>query len=236
MAVPAGKSMSSDLRAHLRHIPLFSNLDEDALQQLVDRCQRRRVSAKTVLFHEGDPGLTLYVIISGLVNIERSTATGETVHIAKRGPGDHFGEFSLVDEKPRSATAVTDTSSEILVLHRQEFIHCIETNPSLAFNIIRSLVVRLREAADRTVSYRTLDVMGRLASFLLEAASSGKSSPEGGTEIMRITEQEIADRIGATRESVNRKLSYLKSAGIIKRDGRRLVVMSPEGLRNFCAT
>jgi len=229
-------AMTTDLRAHLRQIPLFSNLDEDALQLLVDRCQRRRVSAKTVLFHEGDPGLTLYVIITGVVNIERATATGETVHIAKRGPGDHFGEFSLVDEKPRSASAVTDSACEILVLHRQEFIRCIETEPSLAFNIIKSLVIRLREAADRTVSYRTLDVMGRLASFLLEAAAAGKPAQAGGTEIVRITEQEIADRIGATRESVNRKLAYLKSAGIIKRDGRRLVVVSLDSLRNFCIT
>jgi CRP-like cAMP-binding protein len=229
-------TITTDLRVHLRQIPLFSNLDENALQLLVDRCQRRRVAGKTVLFHEGDPGLTLYVIISGIVNIERATATGETVHIAKRGPGDHFGEFSLVDEKPRSATAVTDSSCEILVLHRQEFIRCIETEPSLALNIIKSLVMRLREAADRTVSYRTLDVMGRLASFLLEAASAGKAAEGGGTEIVRITEQEIADRIGATRESVNRKLAYLKNAGIIKRDGRRLVVMQPESLRTFCAT
>jgi CRP/FNR family transcriptional regulator, cyclic AMP receptor protein len=225
--------MSSDLRTHLRNIPLFCDLDEEALQLLAHRCQRRKFPAKTALFHEGDPGLTLYVIVSGRVNIERTTGAGETVHIAKMAAGDHFGEFSLVDEKPRSATAVTETACEIVVLHRPEFVRCVEKHPSIAFNIIKTLVAHLRESADRTVRYRSLDVLGRLSAYLLEAVAVGKPASAGGIEIERATEVEIAARIGATRESVNRKLAYLRSIGVVTRVGRRLVVLAPDALRSL---
>jgi CRP-like cAMP-binding protein len=228
--------MNGDLLAQLRQVPLFSGLDDETLQPLAACCRRRRFGAKEALFHEDDPGQTLYVVVSGCVSIEKVTESGKTVHIARRGPGEHFGELSLVDDMPRSASVVTDEPCELLMLHQSEFAQCLEKHPAIALNIIRALALRLRQAMDQSVKNETLDVMGRLAAFLLEAAAAqGVNDPAGGKRLPRLTEQEIADRIGTTRESVNRKLSRLKEIGAVRRSGRSLIVMNRRKLRDLLA-
>ena len=102
--------MSNGIEGMLRRIPLFSALTDEELGPLAARCRRRLFPTRERLFHEGDVGQTLYLIVAGHVTIERVTTEGVVVHLARRGPGEHFGEMALLDDLPRSADAITDTA------------------------------------------------------------------------------------------------------------------------------
>jgi len=227
--------MTDDLIGLLRRTPLFADLDGDALRLLAGRCQRHAFPARWTLIYQDRPGDALYLIVAGRVRVEKITPSLSAVHLATRGPGDHFGEMALLDEKPRVANVTTETECDLLVLRREDFLRCLVTSPELALGIIGSLVTRLRQAAEQSATSETLDVMGRLAVFLLEAASNGIKEPDGsGIRLARVTDEEIAERIGATRESVNRRLSRLKDMGIVRRAGRDLVVVKRQKLRDLC--
>lgn len=217
----------------LRRIPLFSHLDDEALSPLARRCRRRIFGAGEALFREGDAGQTLYLIVSGYVNIERATDDGTAVHIARRGPGEHFGEMALLDDLPRSADAVTDTRAELLMLDRREVTQFLEANPAAAWAIIRGLSSRLREATDRILGDGTRDALGRLAALLLDASANAPVDSAGHPRLNDFTDTRIAQRIGATRETVNRRLSALRKAGVVRRDGAAIVLIDIPRLRTL---
>ena len=180
----------------------------------------------------------LYVIVDGQVRIEKVSPAGETIHLADRGRGDHFGELALLDGKPRMASAVTVSQCLCLTMEREAFQQCLRTVPSLASHIMATLAERLREAADALESVQSLDVLGRLCKGLLELASDDDSHTLSRPvkRSVRTTHQELADRIGATRESVTRALSGLRKTGLIETSGSRLTLLDPEALRRRCAT
>jgi CRP-like cAMP-binding protein len=210
-------------------------MDPSSLQALAIHTRRRRFPAHEALFHEGDPGYTLYVIVSGHVHIQTTTASGETVHLARRGPGEHFGELSLIDGKPRMADAVTDDPCELLMLDHAHFVRCVEQSPRLALSVMACLADRLRQAATHLETHQELDVLGRVAQTLLElAAAHGTEESAGGLRIgVKITQQQMAEQLGTTRESVNRALSSLKSVQAIRLDGRQIVVLNRKRLHQY---
>ena len=218
----------AQIASALKEIPLFRGLDEPVLGKVASVLRPRIYPARTALFHAGDPGHLLYVLVSGQVRIEKISASGETVHLAYRGPGDYFGELALLDGKPRMASAVTLAECVCLTMEREAFQRCLRDAPSVASHSMATLAERLREAADALEDVQGLDVLGRLCKALLELAPDG--SPK------RITHQQLADRIGATRESVTRALSGLRKTGLVRTDGSRLTVLDPEALRRRCAT
>lgn len=228
--------MSSDITSRLKQVPLFSSLDEEALSLLARSCRQRTYPARRTLFHQDDPGHTLYIILSGHVSIQRTTASGETVHIAERGPGDHFGEMALLEGGIRSADVTTNDACDLLMLDRAEFLRCLERSPELALTIITSLSKRLRESMNQAAANQALDVMGRLAAFLLEAARTQGTGLTGGK--MRIdtkmTRQELADRVGASRETVSRALTRLKKAGAVEQSAGYLIVADAGKLGRYC--
>lgn len=219
----------------LKNLNIFSSLDDAAISQLSAHCRRRKFRAGEALFHEGDPGLTLYVIISGSVNIQRDTAAGTTVHLARRGPGDPFGEMALIDGKPRMADAVTATPTEFLILDREAFIQCVQQSPRIAFGVMGYLADRLREAGSQLESHHSLDVRGRLAEKLLHlVAAHGKEEADGGIRIdTRVTQQGLAEQVGATRETVNRELARMRDVRAIQMDGRTIVITNQKKLEQY---
>lgn len=228
-------SSKDSINAQLRRTLLFADLDEDSLQALAQRCRRRSYPAGTALFHQDDPGQTMYLILTGRVVIERvHAATGEAIHITERGPGDHFGEMSLLDGAPRSADAVTRTECDLLMLDRAEFLACLDQSSTLALAIIKSLAERLRTTNDALVALRTQDVLGRLALFLLEEARIDADARGPKRIEARWTQQQIADRIGTTKESVNRALSRLKRSNVVQQDDDgHLTITDPAKLRHY---
>ncbi|MGC8666930.1 MAG: Crp/Fnr family transcriptional regulator [Chthonomonadales bacterium] len=228
--------METSTQILLKQVPIFSALDEDALAVLSTHCRRRSFPAGEAIFHEGDPGHTLYVIVRGRVSIQTITASGEVVHIAERGPGEPFGELSLIDGKPRMADAVTSEACDVLVLDREGFLLAIEESPRIALSIMATLADRLRQAADHQESFRELNVTGRLSEFLLGLLQTHGSPTASGQRIdVRFSQQEIAERIGATRETVNRALANLRRVGAIRMEGRAIVVVNPAKLRRYAA-
>jgi CRP/FNR family transcriptional regulator, cyclic AMP receptor protein len=228
--------MDGSTAALLKQVRIFEALDEHALSALSARTRRRRFAAGHTLFHEGDPGQTLYVIVSGRVHIQRATSTGEILHLAYRGPGEPFGELALIDGKPRMADAITAEPSDVLVLDRAEFIRCVEEMPRIALAVMGCLADRLREAADHFELYQSQDVLGRVSAAILELLTlHGVPEASGAVRIqVRVTQQDIADQTGATRESVNRALARLKQVEILQIQGRQLVVTDVAKLRRYC--
>ena len=212
----------------LREMPLFRGLDAAALEEMAALLRPRTYPAQTALFHAGDPGHLLYLVVAGQVRIERISAAGETIHLAYRGRTDYFGELALLDDKPRMASATTVSECVCLTMDREAFQQCLRSTPSMASHVVTTLAERLREAADDLESVQGLDVLGRLCKALLEM------SPDGSPR--RITHQQLADRIGATRESVTRALSGLRKTGLVRTDGSSLTLLDPEALRRRCET
>jgi len=220
----------------LAQVPLFKGLAGEHLRRLTDACRRRKLRADETLFYEGDPGHTLYLVVSGQVKIQRVTPSGKLVVLAVRGPGEHVGEMALLDGEPRSADAVTLEPCELLMLDRERFLDCMAEHPQIALNMLASLTRRLREAANQTEGLRELDVLGRLAAALLELAEShGEPGATGIRITIRLTQQELADRIGATRVSVNKALGRLKSVRAVGSERGGLVVTDAAELRRLCA-
>ena len=221
----------------LARVPLLADLDPVALKALAQVCRRRRFRAGDALFHQGDPGLTLYLIIEGRVRIERVTPSGKTIVLAHRGPGEHVGEMALLDGEPRSADAVTVEPCDVLMLDREAFMEHIARSPAVALNLMASLARRLRQAAAQVESLQELDVLGRVSAVLLDLVKTcGEPNPGGGQRItIKVTQQEIAEQIGATRVSVNKALGRLKDVRALRTVEGHLVITDPARLQSYCA-
>ncbi|HZP80275.1 MAG TPA: Crp/Fnr family transcriptional regulator [Chthonomonadaceae bacterium] len=219
----------------LRQIPIFQGLDAAGLQLILQHSRRRKYPANEALFHEGDPGYTLFVIVSGVVSIQKVTSNGETVHLASRGPGEAFGELAIIDGKPRMADAVTAVPTELLMLDRDAFVQCIQTSPQIAFAVMSYLADRIREAGVQMESRQVLDVRGRLAERLLElAAASGREGADGEVRITaRVTQQDLAEQIGTTRETINRELARMKAVQAIRMEGRSIILTNRKKLTQY---
>jgi CRP/FNR family transcriptional regulator, cyclic AMP receptor protein len=230
--------MHSTITALLKCDSLFADLEDRDLQEVAQRIRRRKFPAQEAIFHEEDEGATLYILVSGHVHIQQTLASGETIHIATRGPGEHFGELSLLDGKPRMADAVTAEPCDLLLLSRTEFIRCVETSPKIALAVMASLADRLREAAQHLAARQDLDVFGRVSRILLNLMEThGVPEPGGGTRLnIKLTQQQLAEQAGTTRETVNRALSSLKDVKAIRSDGRAIIVLRPDRLRRHANT
>ncbi len=217
---------------YLGRIRLFAGIDPDAAEKLESRARRRSFRRGEVIFHKGDPGATLYIILSGQVKIVLPSEGGEEAVLGVLDEGEFFGELSLIDGRPRSATIMATLPTEAMVLHRDEFIAFVEANPRVAIDLLHTLCQRLRETDEFVEDAVFLDVPGRLAKKLLELAGEYGQTGTGGTMIgLRITQQELATMVGATRESVNKHLRAYRARGIIEIDRQRITVLKPDDLR-----
>ena len=216
----------------LKRVAIFSELEDNALRDLAQQCQRRQFKKNEAIFHQGDPGHTMYIVCAGRVNVQNDNGDGQTVFIARRGPGDYFGEMALIDGKPRMVDVITAEPTELLTLHQDAFIRCIEERPRIALKVMAMLADRLREAADHLGNLQEKDVLGRVARVLCERLRAGSApEPGGGLRITtNVTQKQLAAEVGATRESVNRALSNLKDTKIIRMAGRALIVTNEKRL------
>jgi CRP/FNR family cyclic AMP-dependent transcriptional regulator len=216
----------------LGQIPLFAELQREELERLSADVRRRRYAKGAVVVWRGDPGTTLYLIESGLVKIVLTSSEGQEAVLALLGPGEFFGDLTLLDGKPRSADAVAVEESGLLLLERDAFVRAIEEVPRLALGLLAALAGRLRYDVDLLQDAAFLDVSGRLARVLLRLATVPNQS-EGATMTIpaHLTQAELAGLVGATRESVNKWLKFYEAQGVIRRRGARITVLRPEELR-----
>jgi CRP-like cAMP-binding protein len=214
-----------DEREVLRTVPIFSELSDEDITSLAKLASRKRYPKDTVVFFENEEGDFFFTITEGRIKVTILGDDGREVILSVLGPGDFFGEMALLDNEPRSATAIAVEESELLSLHRNDFQTVLNDNKSITSALIRVLSARLRRANHQISTLALLDVYGRVARVIVDMArEEGKRLRDGRIAFRRATHQEIANRIGTTRETVTRMLKDLERQGLIHVEGKEIVV------------
>lgn len=207
----------------IRRVPLFSMLTNDQAQGIADSVVKRRFRRGEVIVEHGRKSNALYILLNGRARVLTADSRGREVILAALHPGDYVGEMSLIDDAPHSATVRAEVQTDMLVLGRADFARCLPEASSLAYAILHGLVQRLR-AADRQIeSLALLDVYGRVARTLLDMA---EETPEGVKLIRhKVSRQDMAKVVGASREMVSRVMKDLEERGMIETlDGGSVVL------------
>jgi len=216
----------------LRQAPLFSGLDDeaaDALRASLIECRLRR---SEVLFREGDEGHQLYVVTDGKVKMGRTSADGRENLLAVLGPGQMFGELSLFDPGPRQSTVTAVTDCVMQSLTHDELLKWLTGRPEVAQGLLAQLAHRLRRANDVVADLVFSDVPGRVAKALLDlAARFGRPADDGIHVHHDLTQEELAQLVGASRETVNKALADFGSRGWLRLEPRSVVLLDVERLR-----
>jgi len=210
---------------YLKHVPLFAGLADEDIRELMAVAKRRTFRSGEVIFHRDDPGQVLYVIKEGKVKISVISPDGQEIVLAVFGKGECFGEFTILDGLPRSADAITLEKVECYTLQRSDFHNAILKNPKIAIQVLEVLTKRLRTIDQMVEDLIFLDVYGRVAKKLLELADTHGEKVETGTRInVRLTQQELASMVGASRESVNKVMGYFSDKNFISTDKHRITL------------
>ena len=216
----------------LRQAPLFSALDDEAATALRSSMAETRLRRGDVLFHEGDSGDKLYIVLDGKVKLGRTSADGRENLLAILGPGQMFGELSLFDPGPRSATVTAITDCILLSLGNDELGRWLNGRPEVARGLLVQLAGRLRKANDVVADLVFSDVPGRVAKALLDLSTRfGKVADDGIHVHHDLTQEELAQLVGASRETVNKALADFASRGWLRLEARSVVIMDVERLR-----
>lgn len=210
---------------YFKQVPLFADLADEDLSELMTVARRRTFRSGEVIFHRDDSGQVLYVIKEGKVKISLISPEGQEISLVVFGKGECFGEFALLDGLPRSADAVALERVECYTLQRSDFHKAIMKNPKIAIQALEVLSKRLRTTDQMIEDLIFLDVYGRVAKKLLELADSHGSKVGDGIRIdVRLTQQELASMVGASRESVNKVMGYFTDKNFISTDKHRITL------------
>lgn len=216
----------------LRSAPLFRGLDDDAASALRASMIEEVLERGEVLFHEGDEGDRVYVVINGKVKLGRKAPDGRENLLALLGPGQMFGELSLFDPGPRSATCTAVTDSNLLSLRHNNLLPWLTGRPELARALLLQLASRLRQSNDTLADLVFSDVPGRVAKRLLDLSTRfGVPADEGVRVVHDLTQEELAQYVGASRETVNKALADFVSRGWIRLEQRSVVLLDVERIR-----
>jgi CRP/FNR family cyclic AMP-dependent transcriptional regulator len=205
----------------IKNIPLFSGLEENALSGILKLATKRSFPKNAIIINEGDETDSLYVINSGKVKIVLSDEDGKEIIISILGPGEFFGELALIDSEPRSACVITMDQSQFAIIHKHDFDDFLHNNPEVTTNLMRGLSRRLRAANKNIESLALMDVYGRVARTLLQFAK-----PDEGKLVIeeKLTQKDIANMIGASREMVSRIFKDLSTGGYITIDKGQITI------------
>jgi CRP/FNR family transcriptional regulator, cyclic AMP receptor protein len=216
----------------LSTIPFFAGLDRVALERLAAGMRTRRFRRGEVIFHIGDPGDALFVIVDGEVKISLPSETGDEAILATLRVGDVFGELALLDGAPRSASATAISATETVVLPRDRFRELIATEAGVRDALLASIAGELRRLTTHVEELHFLDITGRLAARLVRLAQEGGTRVgDGGIRLRsNLTQGDLAAMVGCTRQSVNKLLGQFTDDGLIRLDREGIVVTDIDGL------
>lgn len=225
--------LTDSLKWELKKNPLFQEFDEGAFDDLLKAARPKILKARTTIFHEGDPGGSLLIILSGQIKISTIAPNGKECVLAFLGPGDVVGELTLLDGGARTATAQTIEASRILELSRNAFVSVLEQNPPAALKVIEILCKRLRATSQMVEDATLLAAAPRLARTLLRLAQSNGVETDGGVAIdLSLSQSTLGAYAGLLRESVNRQLRAWEAEKIIERKDNRILLLRPDALRD----
>jgi CRP/FNR family cyclic AMP-dependent transcriptional regulator len=216
----------------LRTVPFFAGLGPDALDQVAGGMRSRRFRRGEVIFHLGDPGDALFIIVSGEVKISLPSDSGEEAILVRLRAGDVFGELALLDGAPRSASATALGPVETAVLPRDGFRDLIANEPLVRDALLASLAGELRRLTTHVEELHFLDITGRLAATLVRLANEDGTSLGGGAVQLRtsLTQGDLASMVGSTRQSVNKLLGQFTDDGYLRLERDAIVVTDLDGL------
>ncbi|ACU77716.1 transcriptional regulator, Crp/Fnr family [Catenulispora acidiphila DSM 44928] len=215
----------------LRRTPLFATLDVDAAASLRASMNEIELARGDLLFHEGDPGDSLYVVLRGKIKLGRTSGDGRENLVAVLGPGEMFGELSLFDPGPRSAGATALVDSTLLGLSSDELTPWLATRPDVARALLRAIARRLRRTNDSMSDLVFSDVPGRVAKALLDLSARFGTPAEDGIHVAHdMTQEELAQLVGASRETVNKALADFAGRGWLRLEARAVVLTNVERL------
>jgi CRP/FNR family transcriptional regulator, cyclic AMP receptor protein len=224
--------VSRDDAALLQSTPLFGGMPIDALGRLAEKAIRRSYGRGEVIFREEDPGDSLCIVIAGLVKVYRSSPDGDEMVLVTLGPSSVFGELPMIDGGLRSASAAAVEATTLLTVSRTALLEALASSPALADGLLRSLGSMVRRLTDQTADLVFLDLHGRVAKLLLALSEErGISEGDGRALDLRLTQTDLANMVGGSRQSVNQVLNSFERLGYLELDGRRIVIRKPDLLQ-----
>lgn len=215
----------------LAQVSIFEQLGSDDLEQLSSLVRTRRYAKGEVIFHQGDVGTCLYVIRKGEVAIRLSSPDGKEVILALLDRGDFFGELALLDGEPRSTDAVAREETDLLSIQREDFRLFLDARPKVALGLLSTLSRLVRHVTQLVHDTTFLDARARLVRVLLELArNQGLQGAEGVVIPQKLTQTELANLCGLTRESTNKWLRFYVREGLLAYEGGRITLVHPARL------
>jgi CRP/FNR family transcriptional regulator, cyclic AMP receptor protein len=210
---------------------LFQGLSEDAVAPVASRLETVTLPRGRVVFNEGEPGDSLYIVLSGKIKLGRRAADGRQNLISVMGPSDMLGELSLFDPGPRTATATAVTDTRLARLKKSSLRPWLNNRPEIAEQLLRVLARRLRRTNDALADLIFTDVPGRVAKNLLQMAGRFGTRDGGVLRVTHdLTQEELAQLVGASRETVNKALADFASRAWLRLDGKSVIILDPERL------
>ena len=218
--------------AILRRHSLFSQLSPPAIEHLGSHVKRCRLPRGTVIFAKGEPGTGLMGVLAGAVKISVPSADGREIVLSIMHEGDIFGENALLDGHPRTGSATAMTDCELMVIERRNFIPFLRSQPDLAIQIIEILCSRLRRTTEQVQDMTFLNLSTRLAKTLLRLTADAE---RGSALKVAITQREISQIIGRSRESTNKQLRSFAKLGLLRLKRGAIVVVQRDKLAKVAA-
>lgn len=227
---PETNSKSSVLREH----PFFSDLEPAALDQLCRYATSRKFRRGATVFTKGDPGDRLFAVAAGSVKMSISSMEGRSAILNLIGKGEIFGEIALLDGMPRTTDATAHTNCELVVIDRRDFLPFLRSQPLLAMKFIELLCTRLRWTSEQIEHVILQDLSGRLASVLLGLAGRRRPGPDG--RAIAITQRELGEMVGMTRESINKQLREWTTRRWVRLEHGGIVILDTKALADAAQT
>jgi CRP/FNR family cyclic AMP-dependent transcriptional regulator len=219
----------------LRRVPLLQSLSDGELRAIANLATRKRVRVRETVVQQSEPGTELYVLVTGHLKVVSTDPEGRDAGLGVMGPGEVFGEVALLDGGPRSATIVALDPCELLVIRREHFLRFLKESPDTAVSLLGVLAGRLRKLTERTEDIAFLRVGERLAKTIAALASSyGEKQADGSMRLqLKMSQQEMGDLVGATRESANKQIRAWEQDGLVSQDHGHLIIHDLEKLRGY---
>lgn len=215
----------------LNQVSIFEQLEGEDLEQLSALLRTRRYAKGEVIFHQGDVGTSLYIIRKGQVAIRLSSPDGKEVILTLLDRGDFFGELALLDGEPRSTDAVAREETDLLTIQREDFRKWLDARPKVALGLLATLSRLVRHVTQLVHDTTFLDARARLVRVLLELArNQGQPGTDGVVIPQKLTQTELANLCGLTRESTNKWLRFYVREGLLAYEGGRITLVHPERL------
>jgi len=216
----------------LQLVPIFSDLPEEVIDQVVMVGNKKTYTKESVILVEEEVGTALFVIIKGKVKVSRSSADGREVILSILGDSDFFGEMSILDGMNRSATVVALDDTELFIIQRKEFIDLLNKHPEITIALLSELTQRLRNADMKIKALSLKDAEGKVATVILQLADDIGKIKQGTVEIEKLPlQQDLANMAGTSRETISRTLHSFAKKGMVELEGSKLKIIDYEKFR-----